>query len=115
MSEHLDKKAHREEEAEGRSSVLSLTTARRMLPLVQHIVGDLLASRRGLSQLQPEEDRLHRIRRTLTWPERQRRYAIQEELAKLERDFKEALVEMEGLGVALLDADQGRVGFPTKV
>jgi len=86
-----------------------------MLPLIRQIVSDLLASRQGLSRLQPEEDRLHKIRRTLTWPERERRYAIQEELAKLDREFKEALSEMEGLGVALLDPEQGRIGFPTKV
>ena len=66
MSEHLGKKAHREEEEEGRTPVLSLTTARRMLPLIRQIIDDLLASRRGLAQLQPEEDRLQRARRTLT-------------------------------------------------
>lgn len=115
MSEHLGKKAYSEEETEGRNAVLTLTTAGRMLPLIRQIVGDLLTFRQGLSKLQPEEDRLQRIRRTLTWPERERRYAIQEELAKLDREFKEALAEMEGLGVALLDPEQGRVGFPTKV
>ena len=86
-----------------------------MLPLVRRIVDDLLLSQRSLSQLQPEEDRLHRVRRTLSWPERERRYAIQEELTQLDKSIKEALSEMDGLGVALLDADEGRIGFPTKV
>src|SRR5882724_10409245 len=115
MSEHLGKKAHSEEESEAGTPVLSLTTARRMLPLVRRIVDDLLVSQRSLSQLQPEEDRLHRVRRNLTWPERARRYAIQEELAQLDKSIKEALVEMDGLGVALLDSEEGRIGFPTKV
>lgn len=115
MSEHLGKKAHSEEEAEGRTAVLSLTTARRMLPLVQRIVADLLLSRRNLSKLQPEEERLHRVRRNLTWPERERRYAIQEEMTQLDRSVQEALAEMDGLGVAVLDPEEGRIGFPTKV
>lgn len=115
MSEHLGKKAQSEEETEGRTPVLSLTTARRMLPLVQRIVDEFLVSQRNRSQLQPEEERLHRIRRTLTWPERSRRYAIQEELAQLDRSITEALAEMDGLGVALLDSEEGRIGFPTKV
>jgi hypothetical protein len=115
MSEHLENTAYEEEDVEGRTPVLTLTTARNMLPLVQRIVGDVLTSRKGLSQLQPEEERLHRVRRTLSWPERERRYAIQEELAALEKSLKEALAEMEGLGVALLDPAEGRVGFPTLV
>src|SRR5262245_46916475 len=102
MNEHQGNTAHSEEETEGRTPVHSLTTARRMLPLVQRIVDDVLLSRRGLSRLQPEEERLHRVRRELTWPERERRYALQDELAKLEKTLQAALAEMEGLGVALL-------------
>jgi hypothetical protein len=95
--------------------VLSLSTAQRMLPLVQHIVEDILRNQAALVRLEPEQDRLFRQRRSLAWPERQRRYQIQEEIANAERDLQEAHEEMQDLGLTLLDAEIGRVGFPTLV
>ena len=61
--------------------VFDLTTARRMLPLVRRIVQDIQSSCEQLTRLQPEQDRLDRHRRDLSWPERQRRYAVREEIA----------------------------------
>jgi hypothetical protein len=94
---------------------LSLSTAQRMLPLVQRIVEDILSRQKDLNRLQAEHSRLERRRRQLDWPERQRRYQIQEEITAGERGLYEAHDEMQGLGLSLLDADVGRVGFPTLV
>jgi hypothetical protein len=94
---------------------LSLKTVQRMLPLVQRIVDDILASRKSRLHLQPEEASLDRNKRLLAWPERQRRYQVKDELAQSENSFQDALTELRDLGIVLLDGDQGRVGFPTQV
>jgi len=98
-----------------RSGVFNLATARRMLPLVQRVVSDVVHYRRLLAQLRPEQTRLDRQRRTLAWPERCQRYRIQEEVAAADRRLQEALEELAGLEVVLLDPQVGRVGFPTMV
>ena len=103
------------ERPERRETAMNLLTARRMLPLVQRIVEDILKDRHTLERLQPEQERLDRQRRDLRWPERQRRYQIHEEITGLERRLQEALAELHGLALALLDADAGRIGFPTIV
>ena len=48
---------------------LNLKTVQRMLPLVQRIVDDILANRKSLLHLQPEEEALDRTKRVLAWPE----------------------------------------------
>jgi hypothetical protein len=95
--------------------VLSLSTAQRMLPLVKRIVEDILASQEALARLAPEQEELFRQRRNLAWPERKRLYQIQEEIANAERRLGEAHEEMQSLGLTLIDAESGRVGFPTLV
>src|SRR5438874_12735554 len=88
MSESMgDTTSSAPEKPERAEKVLTLTTARNMLPLVRRIVGDAVHSRQGLAKLQPERDRLERQRRTLSWPERSRRYELDEELAALERNL----------------------------
>ena len=94
---------------------LSLTTVQRMLPLVQRIVDDILASHKTLRRLEPQEADLDRNKRELAWPERQRRYQIKEERAQADGTLQAALGELRELAVVLLDDDQGRVGFPTTV
>jgi hypothetical protein len=96
-------------------TVLSLSTVHRMLPLVQRIVDDILRNQKSLERLVPEQDRLDRKRRSLPWPERQRRYQVREDVTIAERDLQEALTELQILGVSLLDPELGRVGFPTMV
>lgn len=103
------------EKPERKEVVLTLSTSRSMLPLMRLIVDDVVTAQHGIDKLQPEHDRLYRQRFNLTWPQRSRRYQVQEELAKLEKSLREALAEMEELGVTLLDRDAGRVGFPTIV
>ena len=98
-----------------RPTVLNLATARRMLPLVQRVVSDVVHSWRRLAQLRPEQNRLDRQRRTLAWPERCRRYQIREDVADAERVLQGALAELTSLAVVLLDPVLGQVGFPTVV
>jgi hypothetical protein len=86
-----------------------------MLPLVQRVVCDVVQYGRLLAQLRPEQTRLDRQRRTLAWPERCRRYRIQEDVADAERGLQDALAELAGLDVVLLDPHAGRIGFPTIV
>jgi hypothetical protein len=116
MSESMgDTTSSASEKPERREKVLTLTTASNMLPLVRRIVSDVVISQQSLAKLEPEQLRLEQQRRTLSWPERMRRYEIQEELAALERTLGDALAEMEVLGIVLLQSAEGRVGFPTVV
>jgi hypothetical protein len=86
-----------------------------MLPLVRQIVADWMERQQRLSRLYPEKDRLDRQRRTLDWPNRSRRYHLQEEIANAEQERDQALAEMDRLGLAVIDVDLGQVGFPTMV
>lgn len=94
---------------------LDLPTARKMLPLVQSIVADIVNFRRALNRLAPEQERLDRQRRDLAWQERQRRYQVADEIAAAEKAWATAVTELNGLGVALVDDEAGEVDFPTKV
>ena len=116
MSGFAENTAHdASEKPDRQESVIPLGTACRMLPLVRLIVQDVLADRLRLAHLQPERQRLDRQRRTLAWPERARRYQIQEEIAAAAQHLQAALEELESLGLELLDPSEGRVGFPTLV
>jgi hypothetical protein len=95
--------------------VLNLGTARKMLPLVARIVGDILDLNQRLHLLAPEQAHLDRQRRTLDWASRSRRYQLREEVNEAESLLKAARLELEQLGVALLDPGKGQVGFPTVV
>jgi hypothetical protein len=95
--------------------VLSWGTSRAMLPLVGRIVADVVRDQARLAQLQPEQARLDLQRHTLPWPQRARRYQLREEIVTLEKDLGTALAELDSLGVVLLDAETGLVGFPTIV
>ncbi len=103
------------ESPEPHETAMSLGTARQMLPLVQHIVGDILRQQGIVTRLQPEQAHLDRHRRQLAWPERQRRYQVREEVTAAEQELQAAFTELQTLGVTLLDTDMGRVGFPTIV
>jgi hypothetical protein len=98
-----------------RDRVMNLITAQRMLPLVKRIIADILAQQQRLGLLHPEQDRLDRHKRALAWPQRQRRYQVREDITAAEHDLEGALVELQELGVVLLDPEVGRVGFPTVV
>jgi hypothetical protein len=95
--------------------LINLGTARRMVPLVRRVVRDILEAQQLLSRLRPEQEVLDQRRRTLVWNQRWRRYQLREEIAALEQQLQQALAELTVLGVALLDLEEGRVGFPTLV
>lgn len=116
MSGSTGNKASGASESPDHSEIfLSLSMAQRMLPLVQRIVEDVLHNQQVLERLHPEQEKLDRQRRHLAWPDRQKRYQLREEVNQSERSLQESLDEMQGLGVALLDPEIGRVGFPTLV
>ena len=98
-----------------REVVLNLGTARRMLPLVMGIVQDVMSCRQRLRRLTPEQECLDWQRQKLAWPQRRRRYQVREELDVVEKALHQAMTELDQLGVALLDAEEGRVGLPTNV
>jgi hypothetical protein len=110
---------HRESGASERPGesdrVLTWDVGVAMLPLVGRIAADVARHRRHLAELRPELDRLNRERRTLNWPQRSRRYELTETTAAVERELYDVLAELEVLGVVLLDAPTGLVGFPTLV
>ena len=60
--------------------ILDLPTVCKMLPLVQRIVAELLAVEQQHAQLLGEQESLDRNRRNLSWPERKRRYDIQDDI-----------------------------------
>jgi hypothetical protein len=110
------KRASNPSRSSGRPEVvLDLPTVSKMLPLVQRIVADLLSAEQQLGALLWEQEGLDRDRRNLGWPERQRRYHVQDEVSRLEQKRRDATLELEALGVKVVDAAHGRVGFPTIV
>jgi hypothetical protein len=96
-------------------TVLSLHTVQRMLPLVQRIVDDIVASQGALRRLETEEEVLDHNKRTLNWPQRQRRYQVKEDVTRSNHALEGALTELRELGVVVVDLDHGRIGFPTMV
>ncbi len=103
------------DESSHSDKVLNLRTVQKMLPLVKRIADDVVQCQRELNRLEPQEQRLQREKRTLTWVQRQGRYRLQDEMAHHDRILQDAVDELRDLGVVLLDSVDGRVGFPTLV
>jgi len=95
--------------------VMTWGAAAAMLPLVRRIAADVVGLHQRLSALQVELDRLESRRRTLAWPDRSRRYQLQDDGGAAEKELQATVTELEALGVALLDPADGLVGFPTMV
>src|SRR5437773_1152611 len=115
MSGHTENQTSESFEKAGHKNVpFTWTAASRMLPLVQLVVQEVVERHQRLDRLYPEKDGLDRKRRSLAWPERSRRYQVQEEIASEEQQLLAARAELESLGVVLLAAE-GLVGFPTIV
>jgi len=116
MNGSTENAAHGAPEKSGRREVfLNLATGQKMLPLVQRIIADILQFQQTLAELLPEQEQLEQRKRQLSWPERSRRYQVQEDIARAERSRQEALGELDRLGLVLLEAGRGEVGFPTLV
>lgn len=99
----------------GEKGLLTWEAATARLPLVRRIAADLVASEGRLGQLSAEKAKLDDFRHGLAWPARSRRYELQHEIVTTEADLLRYRGELEGLGVVLLDASTGLVGFPTIV
>lgn len=97
------------------ATILTWHACRAMLPLVSQIARDIGGLHQRLLRLRPELAHLERNRRALTWPQRSRRYQLEEEIAATEAELRSTVAELDALGVALLDAATGLVGFPTLV
>ena len=95
--------------------LLTWGESRAMIPLVGRVARDVMQHRKHLTELRPERDRLERKRHNLDWPQRQRRYRIQEEITLAEKELNAVEGELDALGVALLEPETGLVGFPTMV
>jgi hypothetical protein len=112
FTEHLSGASERRGTVE---RLLTWGESRAMLPLVGRVARDVIRHRERLAQLFPERDRLERNRHTLDWPQRQRRYQIQEEIITAEKELCAVEAELDLLGVIVLEASTGLVGFPTMV
>jgi len=86
-----------------------------MLPLVERIVTDIIRDDKELNRLTFEQEGLDRDRRSLSWPERERRYAVQGEVTRLQNRLEEEIKELDSLGPVLMNRQVGLVGFPTIV
>jgi hypothetical protein len=95
--------------------VLDLPTVSKMLPLVQRIVGELMSIEQQHGHLLTEQESLDRNRRNLSWPERKRRYDIQDDINRAEHGRRDLVSELEALGISVIDPTFGRIGFPTIV
>jgi hypothetical protein len=116
MSGFTEKRASdASEQPNGEPVVLTWGAAGAMLPLVERIAGDVVRQHDRLALLQPEKKRLDRNRWTLAWPDRARRYRLEEETAEAERELLDATAELEVLGLTLLHGPTGLIGFPTVV
>lgn len=104
-----------DERAEPKEPTISLTRARKMIPLVNQIVGDIQGRWNHLSDLETEQVDLDRRRRELAWPQRQRRYVVTEEINREQQGLQDAVGELEQLNVVLVDPMQGEVAFPTSL
>ncbi|MFO0879399.1 MAG: DUF2203 family protein [Gemmataceae bacterium] len=116
MSGFIENRSSEASEYSGAPSrMLTWHASRAMLPLVGQIAQEIARVHERLVMVRPELADLERRRRDLGWPERARRYRLEEEIAKLDLEFRAVVAELEGLGVALLDPVTGLVGFPTVV
>jgi hypothetical protein len=95
--------------------ILTWQASRAMLPLVGRVAGDLAGRHERLDGLYSELAHLEKNRRTLDWPQRHRRYQLEDEITAAEAEMRGLVGELEALGVALLDGSCGLVGFPTRV
>src|SRR4051794_7615335 len=94
----IEKKASEASERSGQPErVLTWHTSCAMLPLVDRIAQDIASHHGRLAELRPELQQLENERRHLSWPQRSRRYQLEEDIASTEASLKFAVAELEGL------------------
>jgi hypothetical protein len=94
---------------------VDLNTARRMLPLVSRIAADIVQDSKALDRFRFELNGLDREKTHLSWPERERRYAVQGEVDRLQKTLEEQKKELDLIGAVLVNPIAGQVDFPTLV
>jgi hypothetical protein len=113
---HYSKRASNPSKSSGKAEiVLDLPTVCKMLPLVRQIVVELLEAEQTHGNLLSERAKLDHDRLKLSWPERKRRYDVQDDIDRVEQTRRALTHELEQLGVQVIDPTHGRVGFPTIV
>lgn len=115
MSGKSNRASGRAEKARRRARTLDLPTTRRMLPLVQRIVSDIVRDHGELNRFAFEQEGLDRDKRNLNWTERQRRYTLQGEVTRLQSRLEEERKELDRLGAVLVSPTVGQVAFPTVI
>jgi hypothetical protein len=115
MSGKSDRASGARAKSRRRVEIVDLPTVRRMLPLVERIVSDIVQDNKDLNRFTFEQEGLDRNKRELSWPERERRYAVQGEVLRLQTRLEDEQRELDSLGAVLLGSHDGRVGFPTLV
>jgi hypothetical protein len=115
MSGFTEHKSGRSERRGAVERLLTWNESQAMLPLVGPIARELRDHRKLLERLRPEAERLEQKRHNLDWPQRQRRYQLQDEIRTAEAELHNVEMELDALGVAVLDGDSGLIGFPTLV
>ena len=95
--------------------IMTWQAGRDMLPLVGQIAQDIARLKARLDRLHPELEHLEKIRLHLDWPMRARRYQVEEDIAAVHVELSQVQAELIKLGLVVLDAEIGLVGFPTLV
>jgi hypothetical protein len=115
MSGKSDRASGARAKSRRKAEPVDLPTVRRMLPLVQRIVSDIVLDHKELNRFAFEQEGLDRNKRELSWPERERRYTVQGELSRLQTRLDDEQRELDSLGAVLFGSNDGRIGFPTLV
>src|SRR5206468_3062673 len=103
MSGFIENRASDASEQSGSPDrVLTWQASRAMLPLVSRVAHDLACLHERLRGWYAELAQLEKNRRTLDWPQRRRRYQLEEDVAAAEAEARTLAAEVEALGVALL-------------
>lgn len=97
------------------ANLFLLSQADTMLPLVSHITEEIQARWQRLVELEKEQIDLERRKRDLNWPERSRRYSVNDEITAEQNKLRDSVLELEDLNVILVDPVVGEAAFPTQV
>lgn len=116
----MERQAGREmTDSERVTKQVSIELANRMLPLVRHIAGDLQQQFHVVTGL---KERLSQLRRRRRKSNRQSDALYQDEVVQFESDLEAAqeqldryVVELEKLGLVVVDASRGAIGFPAQM
>lgn len=116
MNGFAEPRASGSPEGDGLSeNLMTWEAAHAMLPLVSRVSADVLTCQARLDRLATEKESLDATRLKLAWPRRERRYEVDREIATRLAELDGLRNELQGLGVTLLDAGSGLIGFPTIV